>query len=139
MPRILVIDDIPAVRATWRDTLEEAGHDVIEAADGHKALSILSGETVDLVITDIFMPDKDGIETITEIRRVHPGLKIIAVSGFAEESSSPYLRIAQHLGADAALPKPVHIDLLVSTVARLLEGNSERPAGTAGSAPIRVQ
>ena len=56
MPRILVIDDIPAVRATWRDTLEEAGHDVLEAADGHKALSILSRETVDLVITDIFMP-----------------------------------------------------------------------------------
>jgi CheY-like chemotaxis protein len=132
MPRILVIDDIPAVRATWRDILEEAGHDVLEAANGDKALSLLSQEPVELVITDIFMPGKDGIETITELRRVCPDVRIIAVSGYATDRASPYLRIAEHLGADAALCKPVKAEELVTTVMRTLEGISERSAGAAG-------
>jgi len=126
MSRILIVDDVPAVRATWRDILEEAGHEVLEAADGSKALPILSREPVDLVMTDIFMPDKDGIETITEIRSARPDVKIIAASGYAENRTSPYLRIAQHLGADAVLGKPIDSEELVSTVAQVLTRSTQQ-------------
>jgi CheY-like chemotaxis protein len=129
MPRILVIDDLAAVRATWRDILEDVGHDVLDAANGDKALSLLSQGPVDLVITDICMPDKDGIETIMEIRRVCPDVPIIAVSGYAKDPTSLYLRIAEHLGADAVLCKPVEAEELVATVSRILGGDSERSAG----------
>jgi len=138
MPRILVIDDVPAVRATWRDILEEAGHEVLEAADGVKALAILFHESVDLVITDIFMPDKDGIETIAEIRRARSDVKIIAVSGYAESCTSPYLRIAQHLGADAALCKPVNPEDLVSAVTQMLERSTGKQAAELAGGAVSV-
>jgi CheY-like chemotaxis protein len=126
MSRILVIDDLAPIRATWRDMLEEAGHEVLEARNGEEGLASLAREQIDLVLTDIFMPEKDGIETIGEIRRLCPEVKIIAISGYADDSASPYLRIAQHLGADAALCKPVDPEELISAVSQTLEGATGR-------------
>src|SRR5215471_13095472 len=81
MARILVIDDDSLVRATARAILESAGHAVTSAADGNLGLNQCIKEPFDLVLCDIFMPNKDGIETIRQLRRSCPGLPIIAMSG----------------------------------------------------------
>ncbi len=120
MPHILVIDDSATMRLASRRPLEEAGFEVFEAADGGEGLAILRERPVDVVITDIFMPVKDGLETIREIRALYPGIRILAVSGKVTGALS-YLEIAKKLGADQTLAKPVEGTTLIDTVQRLLE------------------
>ena len=124
MARILVVDDEEIIRFTLRQMLQKAGHEVFEAANGHVALKTFEDLGVDLVITDIIMPEKEGIETITEIRRRKPELKIIAVSGSALESGL-LLSAARKLGADASLEKPIRRAELLDLVARLMAGQGE--------------
>jgi CheY-like chemotaxis protein len=81
MARILLIDDDEPVRTTLRLTLEHFGHTVIEARDGTEGLALFQHANADLVITDIVMPEKDGLEVLRELRRMHPSVKIIAISG----------------------------------------------------------
>ena len=115
MTRILVTDDDPAVRSLLLEVLKDAGYLVEGASDGDAALAALRTDTFDLVNTDLFMPRKDGIELLMEIRAHHAHLPIIAVSG-----GSPglglgvdLLKAAQRLGAAAVLRKPVRCaDLL---------------------------
>ncbi len=107
MARILVVDDEEIIRFTLRQMLQKAGHEVFEAANGHVALKTFEDLGVDLVITDIIMPEKEGIETITEIRRRNPELKIIAVSGGGRTMTMNYLETAERFGADCALAKPL--------------------------------
>jgi PAS domain S-box-containing protein len=114
---ILVVDDDAAVRTLFRKILARAGYRVMEAADGAQALAAVRKGGVDLVITDLVMPEKEGIETIVEIRKSHPQVKIAAVSG---AFGGRYLEIAAMLGAEAALAKPVSEETLVETVRRLL-------------------
>jgi len=115
---ILVVDDDPEVRHVLRAILESAGYGVAEAGDGRQALSECRKSNIDLMITDLVMPDQEGIETIKLARRTYPQLRIIAISGaFGGE----YLRIAQLLGADAALPKPLRMDSLLGAVRRILQ------------------
>jgi hypothetical protein len=115
--RILVADDEAGVRSLLRTALEQGGYEVIEAADGKQALKQARAGGVDLVITDIIMPEQDGIETIQALRKEMPGIGIIAISGRFE---APYLKMAEMLGADAVLPKPVGIELLLARVAEVL-------------------
>ena len=121
MARILIIDDEELVRVTLRQILEDAGHQVAEAVDGrqgtdlHEKLSC-SGEPVDLIITDIVMPEQEGIETILEIRRGNSDVKIIAISGGGRRGDLGYLKLAQELGADGSLPKPFGPDELLTAV-----------------------
>jgi CheY-like chemotaxis protein len=117
---ILVVDDDAAVRSLFHKILARAGYRVMEAADGAQALAAVSKGGVDLVITDLVMPEKEGIETIVEIRRSHPQVKIAAVSG---AFGGRYLETASLLGADAALAKPVSEETLVGAVRRLLGGS----------------
>jgi CheY-like chemotaxis protein len=114
---ILVVDDDAAVRSLFHKILARAGYRVMEAADGAQALAAVRKGGVDLVITDLVMPEKEGIETIVEIRKSHPQVKIAAVSG---AFGGRYLEIAAMLGAEAALAKPVSEETLVETVRRLL-------------------
>lgn len=81
MTRILVIDDEPQVRAMLRQMLEREGYEVVEAEEGEEGMRRYREQPVDLVITDILMPQKEGIETIRALRRTNPGVKIIAISG----------------------------------------------------------
>ena len=117
---ILVVDDDAAIRSLFHEILARAGYRVMEAADGAQALAAMSQGGVDLVITDLVMPEKEGIETIVEIRKSYPQVKIAAVSG---AFGGRYLEAASLLGADAALAKPVSEETLVDTVRRLLGGS----------------
>ena len=122
MSRILVIDDDDTVRLSVRLALEDAEHQVDEAPDGAAGLERLKIQPADLVVTDIFMPEKEGLETIDEIRRDYPEIKIIAISGGGRIEPQDYLETARQLGADRALLKPFDIQLLVDTVDELLKG-----------------
>jgi DNA-binding response OmpR family regulator len=122
MPRILLIEDDPSVRSFMRRALERAGHDVREAADGRAGLEQLSGPPVDLVITDLIMPNMEGIEFILRLRRRDPALRVIAVSGGGRLSPKTYLDIAQACGAAKVLAKPLPIDEILAAVDEVLKG-----------------
>ena len=101
--------------------LEKQGHVLSEAADGAEALRILAERPIDLVITDLLMPETDGIETIMELRRLYPATKIIAISGGGEyQSGRGFLRAAESLGADRTLTKPFEWTQLLPAVEALL-------------------
>lgn len=106
MARILVIDDEELVRAAVRVTLEGAGHQVTEAEDGEEGISRQRERPFDVVITDILMPTKEGIETIMQLRKDFEDLKIIAISGGGRTDNVNYLDLAEKLGAEKTLVKP---------------------------------
>jgi DNA-binding NtrC family response regulator len=117
---ILVVEDEEGVRAVVQAALERVGYRVTTATNGMEASRLLAEQEFGLVLTDVLMPDKDGIEVISELRRDHPNLPIIAMSGGGRLPRDGYLTIARHLGAHAILQKPFTIDQLVATVDRLL-------------------
>ena len=86
--------------------LESAGHSVVAAVDGIEAPKIMASKDIDVVITDLLMPERDGIEFITEIRKKYPGVKIVAMSGGGHIARDSYLRIAKNFGAHCLLEKP---------------------------------
>lgn len=107
MQSILIIDDEAPIRSLLARILEAQGYCVAEASDGQKGIYLLQAQPVDLIITDILMPAKDGLETIREIRRDHPDIKIIAISGGSPRwDYMEFLPIAKKFGAHAVLPKP---------------------------------
>jgi len=116
--RVLVVDDEAPIRKVVRKQLERAGYQVVEASNGAVAMEQLQTERVDVVITDILMPEKDGIETIIALRGEHPGIKIIAISA---PTNQLYLETALRLGADLAFPKPFSLEDLERAVDGLLE------------------
>ncbi|MEK7407135.1 MAG: response regulator [Acidobacteriota bacterium] len=115
--RILVVDDDADVRLVLRRMLEGAGHEVIEAPNGKAAMAECRSQPVDLMITDIFMPEQEGMETISQVRREYPHLKIIAVSG---QTSALYLKMTKLLGAQATLEKPLRMEKVLETVKEVL-------------------
>jgi CheY-like chemotaxis protein len=120
MTRILVIDDDPLVRATVRTILDGAGYGIALASDGQDGLAEFRRERADLVITDIVMPEMEGIETIRQLRSLDPKLPILAISGGGRGIPLDYLRMAQELGASDALSKPFEADELLDAVKRCL-------------------
>src|SRR6266850_2439721 len=113
---VLVIDDHEDVRTSLRRILEEAGHRVLEAAEGESALGLLRGTKVDLVVTDLFMPGQDGIVTIRRIRKEYPAVKIIAMSGGGFGGQLDLLKDAVLLGAATALRKPIGSEELLEAI-----------------------
>ena len=116
-PRILVVDDDPDIRGVILEFLMPDGYDVRLAANGREAFGILGFEDVDLVLTDLLMPDRDGIEMIQEIRQRFPAVKTVAMSGAV---FGPYLRAAELLGANATISKPLNSSLLRLTLQQVL-------------------
>jgi PAS domain S-box-containing protein len=116
-PVVMVVDDEESVRNSFQQILTPAGYRVIPVDSGKLALRILGAERLDLVVTDLVMPDMDGLELIQSIRRDHPGVKIIAVSG---AFGGQYLRAAEFMGADASLMKPVGAERLRRTIRQVL-------------------
>ena len=120
MSRILLVDDDESFRKMLHETLQRAGYQVQDAANGKVALKLYRQEPADLIITDIFMPEKEGLETIMEVRRINPNVKIIAISGGGRAGPAGYLDIAQRLGAKRALVKPFSCKEALETVAQVL-------------------
>jgi CheY-like chemotaxis protein len=120
MPHILIIDDEAMIREMFRRILELEGYAVSEAAEGNEALARCREQCPDLIITDLIMPDKEGIETIIEIRRDFPETKIIAISGGGRVTAREYLELAETFGADRSLSKPIGREELLAAVRALL-------------------
>jgi CheY-like chemotaxis protein len=126
MARILLIDDDDSVRVMMRETLAHHGHTVIEACNGKEGLELFSQANADLVITDIVMPEKEGLEVLMELRKKRPPVKIIAISGGGRQSTTDYLKMARLLGAATVLAKPFFNSALMTAVNELLpEGGAE--------------
>ena len=120
MPRILIIDDDVDVRQPLRQMLRLAGYKVVEAADGNEGIGHVRTESIDLIITDIIMPDKEGIETIRELQRDFPSVKIIAISGGGRIAAQHILEAARSFGVTHTLVKPIcKKELLLATQALL--------------------
>ena len=107
MAKILVIDDDPALREMIRQMLERAGYEVAEADNGAAGMAAFRTEPADLVVTDIVMPDQEGIETIVEFRKEFPDVKIIAMSGGGRTGNVDFLTLAKKFGAERTFAKPV--------------------------------
>ena len=120
MIRILVIDDEPAVRDMMRQTLERAGYEVDDAGDGRQGMVQLRQQPVDLVITDILMPEQEGIETIRMLRKEFPQVKILAISGGGKKGQLDVLPVAQAFGAHSTLAKPFERKDLLDAVSALV-------------------
>jgi two-component system, chemotaxis family, chemotaxis protein CheY len=120
MAHILVIDDDAVLRRVITLALEQAGHSVLRCENGRKAIEFLAHEHADLLITDIVMPEMDGVETVRAARRMKPDLPIVAISGGGSFDPQDYLGIAQAFGANAVLPKPFRPADLVAKVTALL-------------------
>lgn len=120
MAKILLIDDDNDVRTMLRLTLAHFGHTVIEASNGRAGVNLFRQEGGDLLITDIVMPEKDGLEVVMEIKRVRPSVKIIAISGGGRNSATEYLHIAKLMGASKVIAKPFSSETLMAAVDELL-------------------
>ena len=119
--RILLIDDESAIRKLFIKKLAGRGYEIIEACDGKEGLKLYHETRPDLVITDLVMPEKEGIETITELKREFPDVKIIAISGGERNVPDGYLQIAKILGAKRTFSKPIDWPELIKTVRGLLK------------------
>jgi DNA-binding response OmpR family regulator len=111
--RVLVIEDNVDLRDYLRLALESQGYEVLTARNGQEALGYLDGHPVDVVLTDLFMPEMDGIETIAALRRQFPGVRVIAMSG---RPGVDYLAVARELGVANTLRKPFEIDELLAAL-----------------------
>jgi len=119
MSRILIIEDDAPLREVLATILTNAGHTVTQATEGRQGCAVFHAAPTDLVLTDLIMPGQEGIETIVQLRRSHPHLPIIAMSGGTTHAKS-YLAIAAKLGANRTLPKPFTPAQLLRTIAEVL-------------------
>jgi len=120
MAHLLIIDDDDLFRPMLRENLEQLGHTVTEASNGKEGLARYASAPADLVFTDLIMPEKEGIETIIELRKKWPDIKIIAMSGGGRGTATNYLKTAQQLGAKYTLAKPFSNDELVAAINNML-------------------
>jgi len=120
MGKILVIDDEENIREILKEMLEIDGHEVIVATNGKEGLNATNANHFDVVITDIFMPEEDGIEIIMKMKKNDPGMKIIAISGGGYFDPAGSLKTAELLGAKYTINKPFDMQDLLSKVNSLL-------------------
>ena len=116
MAEILIIDDDPDMRRFIRVTLEQSGHRVTEASNGAEGLTFWHQQTPDLVITDMMMPEKEGLATIMELMRESPETRVMAISGATGKTGEQFLQMAQRFGAIRTLSKPFTPDDLIWAV-----------------------
>jgi DNA-binding response OmpR family regulator len=119
--RILVMDDDEQIRLLLQRALERRGHQVVMAADGRAGLAAFAEQPADLLVIDLIMPDKEGLETIIELRRDHAEVPIIAISGGGRVAPKGYLDVAKRLGAAKVFSKPFDMDAFHAAVAELLK------------------
>lgn len=120
MPVILLIEDDRDLRAMLKAALVRKDFNVIEAENGKEALAQFKPGITDLVITDLIMPEEDGLKVIMKIREKKPGIKVVAISGGGKAGPGSYLSLAKALGADAIFPKPFSVADLILKIENLL-------------------
>ena len=120
MVRILVIDDEPSVLDVLRKILQFEGYEVITAANGEEGLALFRQFPCDLVITDMVMPVKDGLQTILDLRKEKPDIPVVAMSGGGTISKERYLVIAGYLERVITIPKPFSVESITGAVTKLL-------------------
>jgi CheY-like chemotaxis protein len=118
--KLLVIDDEKLARLTIRKILERVGHDVVEATNGADGIAMFRANPCELVVTDIVMPEKEGVETIKELKRDFPEVPVIAISGGGRTRNLDFLKLAMQNGADMVLAKPFSHEDLSTAVANVL-------------------
>jgi len=131
MARILIADDEQDVRTLLERALTIAGHEAQVAKDGNEALALLRTTPMDVAVVDLYMPGKDGIETIMDIRRRHPDVKIIAITGSEPPTGKAMLHMARKLGAHQVLAKPFTAEELLAALLAVL---ADQPATGASPA-----
>ena len=117
---VLIADDDPTLRAIAAELLSGEGYRVLEAEDGDQALRIVEAETVDLIVLDMLMPNKDGIETIIELKRRRSSVRILAISSGGSMDVDSLLKPALAFGADRVMSKPLRISTFATTIAEML-------------------
>jgi YesN/AraC family two-component response regulator len=120
MSRILIIDDEASIRKMLKKLLETEGYDILEANNGNQGIKLFIEHRPDLVITDLVMPEKEGIELIREIKKINPNAQIIAISGGGITYPKLYLDLAGKFGAARTFSKPVDNAILISTIKEIL-------------------
>jgi len=128
LQRILIADDHEPFRRSLRRLLERAGHQVHEAADGVEAIAVLQQQPIDVVLLDILLPGKDGLETMREIRAAWPRVKVIAMSGGGMCGAGLYLDMSLKLGAAQILQKPFPFAALQGALRKLLQAPAQPAA-----------
>ena len=116
MARVLVVEDSAGLREIMSIGLRASGHDVAQAPDGRRALDLQREHPYEVVVTDLFMPEMDGIETIQTLRQEFPDIAIVAISGVPTKTGADFLEVAEKLGADRVLRKPFTIPELLAAV-----------------------
>jgi DNA-binding response OmpR family regulator len=126
MARILVIDDDSRIRELLRQILEEAGYTVDEAPDGQVGIEMYAANPVDVVLLDIIMPEKEGIETIRELKSEFPDSRVIAISGGGRIRADNYLKVIRAFGAEYTFAKPVPRRELLDAISSLCEDKTKQ-------------
>ena len=121
MPGILIVEDDKDLREMLKTSLGKRKYTILEAANGKEAILHFKPAVTDLVITDLIMPDEDGLKVIMKLKEMKPGIKIIAISGGGKAGPGNYLNVARALGADAVLPKPFSLIDLLSKIDSILK------------------
>jgi DNA-binding response OmpR family regulator len=119
---ILVVDDDDQFRNLLTEVLKRAGFQVAAASDGQEAMKLFQQRPAQLIVTDLIMPNKEGLETIIELRRSHPQVRIIAMSGGGRVGPQDYLALAKMLGADRVFAKPFRSAEFLQAVRELVDG-----------------
>lgn len=119
MASILIIDDDNFIRNLVGTVLKKSGYTVFSAENGEKGVELAQKENPDLVLTDMLMPDKEGIQTICEVKEINPNIKIIAMSGGSKTKNLTFLDMAKKVGADEILSKPFKPNDLLSIIKKL--------------------
>ncbi|MHB8809867.1 MAG: response regulator [Desulfobulbaceae bacterium] len=118
--RVLIIDDDEQIRVLLEQMMHWAGFEVMVAENGKVAMQLQRENPADLVITDLIMPEQEGLETISRLKKDYPGIKIIAISGGGRIGPEAYLPAALELGADKVFSKPFDVQEIVDTVRAML-------------------
>lgn len=127
MQRVLIVDDEDSVRKMVKEMIEPDGFDVVEARDGNQAYDVCKKLSIDLIITDIVMPEKNGIDLIMAVKKEYPDIPVIAISGGGGITGHyDYLEIAKLVGAKIVLKKPFELQELRSAVSDMMNSRSTR-------------
>jgi DNA-binding response OmpR family regulator len=121
MAGIMIVEDDNDLREMLKLSLLQRKYTVFEAGNGKEAIARFKPSLVDLVVTDIIMPDEDGLKVIMKLREIKPTIRIIAISGGGKAGPGNYLNLARALGADEIFPKPFSIQTLLTKIDSLLE------------------
>ncbi|MCP4678338.1 MAG: response regulator [Deltaproteobacteria bacterium] len=125
MATILIVDDDDMMRDMLLQMMETDGHSAMGAADGKKAIGLLENNVFELVVTDLIMPEKEGLETIRYLKKNHPHIPIIAISGGTKMDPESYLGIAKMLGAKYTFTKPIDRAAFLAAIKECVKNNND--------------